>query len=112
MLCLKMPERLAIGTTSCIAIFSLIAASVAHVSHGHINWLVFVIFSPAVMVGGYFGAHLTDKMPQKPLRIIVLSLLFIAAIFIFLKNGSHDTEDSHGAAVGNEEPAHVQTVTE
>lgn len=85
MLILKMPEKLAIGTTSSIAIVSLISASVAHITHGHVNWSVFAIFTPAVMIGGYFGAHMVHKMPQKLLRIIILTLLFIAAIALFFK---------------------------
>jgi uncharacterized membrane protein YfcA len=95
MLCLKMPEKLAIGTTNCVAIFSLAAASCAHLLHGHIDWLVFAIFTPAVMVGGYVGANMTEKVSQKPLRIIILTLLFIAAICIFCnKNDDHQTENS------------------
>ncbi len=86
MLIVKMPEKLAIGTTSCIAIVSLIAASVAHISNGHVNWQVFFIFTPTVMIGGYWGAHMAHKMPQKPLRIIILTLLFIAAIALFMKS--------------------------
>jgi len=85
MLILKMPEKLAIGTTSCIAIVSLIAASVAHISNGHVNWQIFFTFTPTVMIGGYWGAHMAHKMPQKPLRIIILTLLFIAAIVLFIK---------------------------
>lgn len=83
MLILKMPEELAIGTTNCVAIFSLAAASAAHVTHGHVNWRVFAVFLPTVMLGGYAGAHLTEKVPQKPLRIIILGLLLFAAFCIF-----------------------------
>ncbi|MDA3799210.1 MAG: sulfite exporter TauE/SafE family protein [Kiritimatiellae bacterium] len=99
MLILKMPEKLAIGTTSSIAIVSLVAASVAHITHGHVNWPVFAIFTPTVMIGGYFGAHFADKMPQKQLRIIILALLFIAAIALFFKADSTPApKENHGEA--------------
>jgi uncharacterized membrane protein YfcA len=93
MLVLKMPEKLAIGTTSCIAIVSLIAASVAHISNGHVNWPIFFTFTPTVMIGGYFGAHMAHKMPQKPLRILILSLLFVAAIVLFMKGDKVETAE-------------------
>jgi len=102
MLILKMPEKLAIGTTSCIAIVSLIAASAAHISNGHVNWPIFFTFTPTVMVGGYFGAHMAHKMPQKPLRIIILSLLFIAAIVLFMKADKTTAVD--GDALGDGSP--------
>lgn len=89
MLILKMPEKLAIGTTSSIAIISLIAASIAHITHGRIDWPVFAIFTPTVVIGGYFGAHMAHRMPQKLLRIIILTLLFIAAIALFFKADSN-----------------------
>ena len=90
MLILKMPEKLAIGTTNFVAIFSLIAASVAHVMSGHVDWVVFAVFTPTVMVGAYVGAHLTHVTPKKPLRIIILVLLVIAALAIIFKNGTHE----------------------
>ena len=86
MLILKMPEKLAIGTTNFVAIFSLIAASVAHLMGGHVDWPVFAVFTPTVMVGAYIGAHLTHVIPKRPLQIIILALLFIAAIGILFKN--------------------------
>lgn len=97
MLILKMPEKLSIGTTNFVAVFSLMAASVAHVMSGHVDWLVFAAFTPTVMIGAYIGAHLTNVMPQKPLRIIILALLFIAAIaIIFKEDKGEDFHDSHG----------------
>ncbi len=83
MLMLKMPEKLAIGTTNFVSMFSLAAASVGHVTGGHVDIKVLAVFTPAVIIGSYTGAHLTDIIPKKPLQIIIICLLFIAGICVF-----------------------------
>lgn len=89
MMVLKMPERLAIGTTNFVAIFALIAAASGYISKGQVNWMVVIEFAPAVMVGAYLGANLTNVVPKKPLQVIILSLLFVAAIgILFVKKGA------------------------
>jgi len=87
LLVLKMPTKLAIGTTSFIAVFSLAAASVAHVLEGHVDWWVLTAFAPAVMIGSYAGANLTNLLPQKPLQVIVVGLLFVAGVGMLSQNG-------------------------
>lgn len=94
MLILKMPERLAIGTTNFVAIFSLAAASVAHIINGDVDWLKLLVFTPMVMTGAYFGAGLTKVVPQKPLRIIILGLLLIAGVGIIFKKSNNSAENA------------------
>jgi uncharacterized membrane protein YfcA len=86
MLLLKMPEKLAIGTASCVAMFSLAAAAIAHVASGDVDIKVLSVFAPAVIIGSFTGAHLTDLVPKKPLQIIILCLLFIAGICVFFND--------------------------
>lgn len=106
MLVLKMSEKLAIGTTNFVAIFSLIGASVGHVMSGHVDWLVLAVFTPMVMIGAYGGAHYTSVMPKKPLRIIILALLFVAAVGILCRRegakDSHASEDQTEAVPATE----------
>ncbi len=97
MLFLRMPEKLSIGTTNFVAIFSLAAASVAHLSHSHIDWAVFATLTPTVILGAYLGAHMTDRMPKKVLRIIILALLLVAAVGIIFKNGAQGSMHDENA---------------
>ena len=87
MLVLRMPAKLAIGTTSFVAIFSLAAASIGHVIEGHVDWWVLAAFAPAVTIGAYAGATLTNLLPQKPLQVVVVGLLFVAGVGIIVKDG-------------------------
>lgn len=79
-LVLRMPDRRAVGTTNFVAIFSLAAASVAHIAHGQVDWPLFAAFTPAVMLGAYGGAQLTHVLPKTGLRLCVLSLLLAAGV--------------------------------
>ncbi|MBF0197126.1 MAG: sulfite exporter TauE/SafE family protein [Planctomycetes bacterium] len=84
-LILQMPEKIAIGTTSFVAIFSLASASIAHIQKGNVDWELFSFFTPAVMIGAYFGAQLTQVVPKKTLQLMILLLLLMATIGLFLK---------------------------
>ncbi len=95
-LILRMPDRVAVGTTNFVAIFSLMAASTAHIWHGQVDWLLFAVFTPAVMLGAFVGAQLTNRVPQRVLRSIILVLLFLAAMAIFFK-----ADDGHGHVDGD-----------
>ncbi|MFW5882701.1 MAG: sulfite exporter TauE/SafE family protein [Planctomycetota bacterium] len=84
-LALRMSDHRAVGTTNFVAIFSLASASVAHIAHGQVDWPLFAVFTPAVMLGAYIGAQLTHVLPRVWLRLSVLTLLLAAGVSLLVK---------------------------
>jgi len=84
-LLLKLPNKLAVGTTSAVSAVTLALASVAHISENHIDWIIFLCLFPGVMTGAWLGAKLAHRIHGKLLRNIIMGILVVAGIAVVLK---------------------------
>jgi uncharacterized membrane protein YfcA len=84
LLILKLPERLAIGTTSFVGLFSLLVAAAAHIRAGHVDWTVFMGLTPGVILGALIGARFVKYAPIELLRFAVMGILVVAAVLVLL----------------------------
>jgi uncharacterized membrane protein YfcA len=66
----------------CISLVSLICLYSTHL----INWHYGLVMAAGGIVGGYYGARLTQKIPSHAIRIIVIIIGLVTAAYIGLHN--------------------------
>jgi uncharacterized protein len=69
------------------AVLSLVVASVTVVAFGlfgPVNWVGVAVVAPATLVGGYLGAHLARRLPDRVLRWCVVCFGVTVAILLYL----------------------------
>jgi len=79
--------QIAIGTSLAAIIFGTISSVWSHHRHGAVHWRVFLIMTPGVTLGAFFGSALAHYLPGGPLKITFGFLeLMIAMQLFFGKN--------------------------
>jgi uncharacterized membrane protein YfcA len=69
----------AVGTSMAVIVFTALVAALRHYQLGNVNAKVMAIVAVLSMVGGYLGATLSERLPERQLRIAFgLFLLFVA----------------------------------
>jgi len=69
------------------AVLSLVVASVTVVAFGlfgPVSWLGVAVVAPATLVGGYLGAHLARRLPDRVLRWCVVCFGVTVAVLLYL----------------------------
>ena len=64
------------GANLVISAVAALAASIAHIRAGRVNWRLFAWMAPPSIAGGAIGGYLSGEMPQRAL------LLFISAVLL------------------------------
>lgn len=83
--CLRMPLRVAVGTTAFISAPSLLLGTLGHGMEGRIDWGAVWGLLPGVVVGAVAGSLLVKRLPAKALRIVMMVVLGAAGVWITLK---------------------------
>lgn len=69
----------AVGTSMAVIVFTAIVAALRHHQLGNVNPKVMAIVAVLAMLGGYLGASLSERLPERQLRLVFgLFLLFVA----------------------------------
>lgn len=82
---LRIPERLAVGTTVLISAVALLFGALGHGLEGRLEWTVVEGLLPGVVVGAVVGSRLVKKLPVKALRMIMMVLLAMAGTWILIE---------------------------
>lgn len=107
---LGLPARQAIGTSMGVILFTAISASLRHYQLGNLDLRVAVPVALLSVGGGYLGATLTPRVPERALRMLFAAFLLATAIDMFQKAWrmepvSETTRPSAAGAVeGRDEP--------
>lgn len=67
------------GANVAISGVAALAATVAHVRAGRVNWRMFGWLAPASLVGGFFGGLAANAVPGDTLRLLIAAVLFYGA---------------------------------
>lgn len=69
----------AVGTSMAVIVFTAIVAALRHYQLGNVNPKVMAVVAVLSMLGGYLGATLSERLPERQLRLAFgLFLLFVA----------------------------------
>ncbi|MGI6679258.1 MAG: sulfite exporter TauE/SafE family protein [Dehalobacterium sp.] len=77
---LKLPIKIAVGTSLAIIIPTSIMGVYQHHLNGNVNWKVMLLISAGAILGAYIGAILNEHLSADTLRKIFAILLIIIAI--------------------------------
>jgi uncharacterized protein len=62
--------HVAIGTSLATIIVTSISSMLAHHRRGAVDWAVFRRLAPGIVIGGFLGAAIADRLPSATLRIV------------------------------------------
>ncbi len=77
---LGMPAREAVGTSMAVILFTALVAAGRHYQLGHVNPRIVAVVAGTAMAGGWLGATLTSRLPDRQLRILFALFLMAVAI--------------------------------
>jgi len=71
--------HVAIGTSLATIVTTSISSIIAHQKRGAIDWYVFRVITPGILVGALLGSYLAKLIPGETLRIIFIMFMFFVA---------------------------------
>ncbi|MEL7567174.1 MAG: sulfite exporter TauE/SafE family protein [Dehalobacterium sp.] len=80
---LKIPTKIAIGTSLAVIIPTAVIGVYKHSINGNVNWKVTLLISLGTITGAYLGATLNEMLPAAAIRKIFVLLLIVMAIKIW-----------------------------
>ena len=83
-----LPASRTVGSSIVIAFVLTLATSVIYGSRGEQDIVTAVVMAVGSLAGVYHGSRLSVRMPERFLRVIVVVLVFIAAVMMLVSNGS------------------------
>lgn len=78
----------AVGTSLGVVLFSSIAGTIQHGTHGNVNLVLVMSLVVGSSVGVQFGAHLCERLNARRLRRSFAGIAFLAAVMIAAKLAS------------------------
>lgn len=75
----------AVGTSMAVIVFTSIVAALRHHQLGNVNPRVVVVVALFSMAGGYLGASLSERLPERQLRLIFGVFLLFVAVQILVR---------------------------
>lgn len=90
MISIGIPVHNVTPTNQCAASFGAVVAFWRYLKNGKIYWPAALIATPTAIIGSYFGARLNQIVPESILKIIMVVLIPVVAIFVFIKKDSDD----------------------
>jgi len=72
--------HVAIGTSLATIVTTSISSIIAHQKRGAIDWHVFRVITPGILVGALLGSYLAKLIPGETLRIIFIMFMFFVAV--------------------------------
>jgi hypothetical protein len=79
LLLLGLPAREAVGTSMAVILFTAVVATTRHWQLGNVNPRVVAVVAALAMMGGYLGASLTARVPERTLRFVFGAFLLAVA---------------------------------
>ena len=76
--------HLALGTSMATIVFTSIASTRAHHSHGAVRWDVVKAFAPGLMLGTFSGSFVAAWVPTRPLAMVFTVIVYYAAAQMIL----------------------------
>jgi uncharacterized membrane protein YfcA len=72
--------HVAIGTSLATIVITSISSILAHQKHRAINWQVFKLITPGILVGALLGSYIAKLIPGSDLRVLFVIFMFYVAI--------------------------------
>lgn len=72
--------HVAIGTSLATIVTTSISSIIAHQRHGAINWQVFRLITPGILIGALLGSYIAKLIPGETLRFIFIMFMFFVAL--------------------------------
>jgi len=82
---LKVPMHIAVGTSLMVIVFTSISGSIKHFQLDNIDFKLALCVAIFSIIGSYYGAHLSEKLPADTLRRIFAVVLMLVSIKMFWK---------------------------
>ena len=76
--------HLALATTMATIVFTSLSSARAHHSHGSVDWPMARIMVPGMLSGAFVAALIAGMVPTRPLAIVFVALIFVAATQVIL----------------------------
>ena len=76
--------HLALGTSMATIVFTSVASTRAHHSHGAVRWDVVKAFAPGLMLGTFSGSFVAAWVPTRPLAMVFTVIVYYAAAQMIL----------------------------
>jgi len=80
---LKLPIKVAIGTSLAIIIPTAVIGVYRHSISGNVDWKIMALVSLGAITGAYVGAWISNMLPADTLRKIFVIFLIVMAIKIW-----------------------------
>lgn len=77
---LEVLMHVAIGTSLATIVTTSISSILAHQKRGAVDWGVFRVITPGILLGAFLGAYIARLIPGETLRIIFILFMFFVAI--------------------------------
>ncbi|NRA38215.1 MAG: sulfite exporter TauE/SafE family protein [Planctomycetes bacterium] len=78
----KMPTTRTVGTSIFIALILTLVTALIYGKGGEMDYETALIMTAGSFAGVYFGSKLCAKIPERPLQIVVISLICVSAIMM------------------------------
>jgi len=78
-----------VGSSIFIAVVLTLLTSLIYSKGGEVDWVTASVMAVGSLAGVPFGSRLSVKMPDKLLQIVVIGLIFVAAVMMLLNGGAH-----------------------
>lgn len=80
----KLGPKIVVGTGVSVSCVLGITAFAGHVVFGNVNFLLLFILAGTGMIGGFIGSKFTNRLSQKMLKIILVTLLTITIGYLMV----------------------------
>jgi uncharacterized membrane protein YfcA len=71
--------HVAIGTSLATIVTTSISSILAHQKHGAIDWRVFKLITPGILLGALLGSYVARLIPGENLRLLFVAFMFFVA---------------------------------
>jgi len=83
-LAIRVPMRIAVGTSTTLVMITASSGFLGHLSSGHFDYRLALPLAAAGLIGGVIGAHLTLKFKPVNLKILFAATSMVAAIIMVI----------------------------
>lgn len=82
-LALRMPQRLAAGTSVAAVLPTAAVGAITYGIQGHVDWIAGALLAIGIIVGAQLGSHLLAKLPATLLQWLFLSFLVVVIVSLW-----------------------------
>lgn len=82
-LVLRMPQRLAAGTSVAAVLPAAIVGAITYAIQGHVDWIAGALLAIGIVIGAQIGSHLLARLPAALLQWLFLTFLIVVIVSLW-----------------------------